>query len=122
MGRVDGVLKRNEGMRRAMVVTVDGRATTEPLGEPGVARQLAAGTSSSNTALTSTCQRISMYARTADIRYSVGVGAQTANATTGHFIGAGERLDLAVPLGASIAVIRNSAATADGVLEVTELA
>jgi hypothetical protein len=90
----------------------------EPLGIPGVARQLTATSTSANTALTTTVSRISMRAVGADIRYRVGAGAQTATATS-HFIGNGERLDIAVPQNANIAVLRN--ATTDGTLEVTEL-
>jgi hypothetical protein len=93
----------------------------EPLGIPGVARQLSATTSSQNTALTTGISRISIRARFADIRYVVGVGSQTANASTSHFIANGERLDIAVPQGANIAVIRDTAATVDGSLAVTEL-
>jgi hypothetical protein len=84
----------------------------------GVARQLAAGAASANTALTTTCRRVSIHARTADIRYVIGTGAQTASATS-HFIAAGERLDLGVPASAQIAVIR--AGSTDGVLELSEL-
>ena len=90
----------------------------EPLGQPSVARQLSAASASANTALTATISRISIRAVGADIRYSIGASAQTASATS-HFIANGERLDLAVPLNANIAVIRN--ATTDGTLEVTEL-
>lgn len=90
----------------------------EPLGQAGVARQLVASSGSTNAQLTSTCQRITMRAVTADIRYAIGNVAQTATAS-GHFIASGERLDLAVPLNANIAVIRN--ASTDGVLELTEL-
>ena len=90
------------------------------LRKPGVARQLAAGSSSANTALTSTCERISILAVTADIRYLIGTSAQTANAGTSHFIKTGERIELDVPLGANIGVIRD--ASTDGVLEVTEFA
>jgi hypothetical protein len=84
----------------------------------GVARQLAAGAASANTALTTTCRRVSIHARTADIRYVIGIGAQTASATS-HFIAAGERLDLDVLASAQIAVIR--AGSTDGVLELSEL-
>ena len=93
----------------------------EPLGIPGVARQLTATSSSQNTALTANVSRISIRARGCDIRYAVGVGTQTANASTSHFIANGERLDIAVPQGANIAVIREAAATVDGSLAVTEL-
>jgi hypothetical protein len=95
---------------------------TEPLGTPSVARQLTAAATSANTALTATCRRISIKARTSDIRYAIGATAQTAVATTSHFIEAGERLDLAVPASANIAVIRDTSATSDGILCVTELA
>lgn len=91
----------------------------EPLGSPGVARQLAAGSSSANTALTTTCRRISVRAVSADIRIEIGSAAQTASATTSHFIAQDERLDFAVPLTPNIAIIR--AASTDGVLEVSEL-
>jgi hypothetical protein len=91
---------------------------TEPLGIPGVARQLAAGASSANTALTSTCRRISMRAVGADIRYAIGSSSQTASATS-HLIGIGERLDVAVPATPNIAVIRGG--TTNGTLELTEL-
>ena len=90
----------------------------EPLGQPGVARQLAVGSASVNTALTSNIGRISIRAVGADIRYSVGVTTQTAAATS-HFIANGERLDIAIPQNCNIAVIRNG--TTDGTLEVTEL-
>jgi hypothetical protein len=93
-------------------------SAVEPLGIPAVARQLAAGSSSANTALTSTCRRISVRAVGADIRYAIGSSSQTASATS-HFIANGERLDLAVPATPNIAVIRN--ASTDGTLEVTEL-
>lgn len=91
----------------------------EILGKPVVARQLAAGASSANTTLSSGVLRISMRAVGADIRFSIGATAQTANATTSHFIADGERLDFAVASASNIAVIRD--ATTDGVLEVTEL-
>lgn len=94
---------------------------TENLGTPGVARQVTVTVASANTALTATVTRISIKARTCDMRFMVGAVAQAAAATTGHFIEAGERLDIAVPLNANIAVIRDSAATADGTLCITEL-
>ena len=90
----------------------------EPLGEPGVARQLTAGASSVNTALTNRVYRVSIRATGADIRFAIGSGAQTAT-TSSHFIANGERLDFAVPPGSNIAVIR--AGSTSGTLEVTEL-
>ena len=90
----------------------------EPLGQAGLARQLTAGSTTSNTALTAGVFRISMRAVGADIRFSIGNGAQTAT-TSSHFIANGERLDFAVPGAANIAVLQNG--TTDGTLEVTEL-
>lgn len=107
-GSIDGKLPALSG----------GKVPTEPLGIPAVARQLSAGASSANTALTSTCRRISIKAIGADIRYAIGSTSQTASATT-HFIGNGERLDLAVPATPNIAVIRNGSTS--GTLELTEL-
>jgi len=95
-----------------------GSIGVEPLGLPTVARQLSAGSSSANTALTSTCRRISIKAIGADIRYAIGSSSQTTSATS-HFIGNGERLDLAVPSTPNIAVIRNGSTS--GTLELTEL-
>jgi len=90
----------------------------EPLGQAGAARQLAAGASSVNTALSAGVFRVSMRATGADIRFAIGSGAQTAT-TSSHFIANGERLDFAVPPGANIAVIR--AGSTSGTLELTEL-
>tara|TARA_R100000008_G_scaffold53603_1_gene32572 strand:+ start:271 stop:594 length:324 start_codon:yes stop_codon:yes gene_type:complete len=90
------------------------------LRKPGVARQLAAGSSSANTALTTTCERISIHCVSQACRYAIGTGAQTANASTSHFIAAAERLDLDVPLSANIAVIRDG--NSDGTIELTEFA
>lgn len=91
----------------------------EPLGQAGLARQLTVNDTSANTALTAGIFRISMRAVGADIRYQIGNGTQTATSSS-HFIANGERLDLAVPPSANIAVLRN--ATTNGTLEVTELA
>lgn len=104
-----------------LTVTPAGTLETEPLGRPTVARQLAASTTSNSVVLTASCTRISIRARGADLRYVVGVGAQTANASTSHFIGQDERLDIALLAGSTIAVIRDTAAAADGSLAITEL-
>lgn len=90
-----------------------------PLRRVGAPRQLAAGASSVNTALTPSCQAITMRAVGADIRYMIGDVPQTASASTSHLIANGERMDVAVPGGANIAVIR--AAGTSGTLEMTEL-
>ena len=90
----------------------------EPLGAPGTARQLAAGASSTNTALSQNVFRVSIRATGADIRFAIGSSAQTAT-TSSHFIANGERLDFAVPTSANIAVIR--AGSTSGTLELTEL-
>jgi hypothetical protein len=90
----------------------------EPLGIPGEPRTLSAGSTSANTALTSTCRRVSILALTADICFLVGSSSQTAT-TSSHYIMAGERMDIALPATPNIAVIR--AGAADGTLRVTEL-
>jgi hypothetical protein len=86
---------------------------------PGTARQLAAGASSANTALTAGIRAISILARGGDIRFAIGNTSQTASSST-HYIASGERLDfdvsgLSTP---NIGVIRVSA---DCTLEVSEL-
>lgn len=103
---------------------LNNRLQVEPLGASGgIARQLAAGVSSTNVALTTTTRRISLYARGADIRYSIGSSAQTATTSTGvatsHFLAAGERIELVVPATPNVAAIR--AGSTDGTLEITEL-
>lgn len=98
--------------------SIAGLFPVDTLAAVGLARQLAAGSASTNTALTTTCRRISIHARGADIRYAIGTGAQTASATS-HFIAAGERLDIDVAASSQIAVIR--AGSTDGTLELSEL-
>lgn len=95
-----------------------GLLPVDVLGTLGVSRQLAAGATSANTALTTTCRRVSIHANGAAIRFAIGTGSQTASATS-HYIASGERLDLDVPANAQIGVIR--AGATDAVLEVSEL-
>lgn len=117
------ILKSYNDVTRRNVDMSDGtwaeKIASEPLGIPDGARQLAAGAASANTALTTTCRRISIFARGADIRYLIGSTARTANASTSNFIANGERLDLRLPATPNIAVIR--AGAVDGTLELTEL-
>jgi len=84
----------------------------------GLARQIAATSSSQNQALGGSAKAISIRAVGADIRFQVGTGPQTASATS-HFIAQNERLTVGVPASANIAVIRN--ASTDGTLELSEL-
>lgn len=91
---------------------------TEPLGLPGTARQLVVTVTAQPLVLTNTVKRVSLKARNCDMRYTV---AGTANATTSHYIEAGERLDLRVAAGTTISVIRDTLATSNGILEITEL-
>lgn len=125
-------LGRTDGASAQAVVLVNpvtglsvgegGTLPTEPLGTPTVARQLTAGSASANTALTATCRRVSIRARNADVRFAIGAGAQTAVATTSHYLAQDERLDFAVPAGAQIAVIRDSLSSVNAVVCLTELA
>ncbi len=105
-------------LARIPAPAIAGLVPVDTLAAVGVARQFAAGAASANNALTTTCRRVSIHARLAEIRYAIGTGAQTASATS-HYIAMGERLDLDVPASAQIAVIR--AGTTDAVLEVSEL-
>lgn len=104
-------------------VSPSSRLPIEPLGRPVLARQLTATSSGQNVELTATCLRISIRCRTGDCRFTVGTSTQAGvvSATTSHFILAGERLDFSIPTGAHLGYRRDSAAAADGVLEVTEL-
>lgn len=100
-----------------------GRGNVETLGQPATARQIAVTTTSANTQLTAGIGRISIMAVGAAMRYKIASSAPTASATTDHYIASGERLDIKVPItGYYIAAIRDSAATANGQLEITELA
>lgn len=111
----------NRSPRKTQGVSAVNPLPTNPLGLPTVARQLTVGGSNAEVTLTPTCSRISVLAVGGAMRYVVGVGAQTADASTSHYIAAGERLDIAVPEGGTIAAIQASGDTAGTVLEITEL-
>ena len=102
------------------------RLRVEPLGYAGLAWQLNAKTVSDDTTkktLTPTVTRVTLYARGAPIRFTLGPGvaANPVNAATDKFIGEGERQDFCCVEGSQISVIRAAHATVDGVLEITEL-
>jgi len=87
--------------------------------EVGTARTITLGASSVNLALTSTCRFISILCTGGThCHYQIGVGAQTASATT-HYLRTSERIILAVPIGANIAAIQGSGASTT--LFITEL-
>jgi hypothetical protein len=121
LGRPDGATAQAVVLVNPSSGDVFATLAVEPLGTPVVARKVTVTTANANTVLTTTCRRISIKATACDMRFAIGDVAQTASATTSHFIEKAERLDFAVPLNANIAVIRDSAATADGVLHITEL-
>lgn len=95
-----------------------GSLNTTNIKQPLVSRQLAAGAASAATQLTTTCRRISIYARGGDVRYLLSSATGTA-LTTSHFIAQGERLDIAVPATPWLMVLRGG--VADCTLEVSEL-
>jgi len=109
-------------MAASIPVVIANNQSRTPVGvllAAGTARQLAAGASSANTALTAGIRAISIFARGGDIRFAIGNTSQTASGTS-HYIASGERLDfdvsgLSTP---NIGVIRVSA---DCTLEVSEL-
>jgi hypothetical protein len=87
--------------------------------EVGTARTITLGPSSVNLALTSTCRFISILCTGGThCHYQIGVGAQTASATT-HYLRTSERITLAVPIGANIAAIQGSGSSTT--LFITEL-
>ena len=87
--------------------------------EAGVARTLAIGVTSSNITLTSTCRFVSLICTGGThCHYQIGVGAQTATSSS-HYLKTGERITLAVPFDANIAVIQGTGASTT--LFITEL-
>lgn len=103
-------------------VTSAGTFISEPSStvfSAGTARSIALSATSTNLALTTTCRFISILpAGGTHCHYQIGIGAQTASATT-HYIRTGERLTLAVPPNANIAAIQGTGAATT--LYITEL-
>lgn len=98
-----------------------GYLPVEATGRPTVARSVVSSSVSTNTALTASVKRIAIYARTVDIRFKIGTGAQTANANTDHYLPKATRVVFAVPLNANIAIVRDSLETVNGLVEISEL-
>lgn len=98
-----------------------GYLPVEATGRPTVARSVVSSSASTNTVLTASVKRIAIYARTVDIRFKIGTGAQTANANTDHYLPKATRVVFAVPSNANIAIIRESMETVNGLVEITEL-
>ena len=87
--------------------------------EAGTARTITLGASSVNLALTSTCRFVSLICTGGThCHYQIGVGAQTASSSS-HYLKTGERIVLAVPVGANIAAIQGTGASTT--LFITEL-
>lgn len=108
-------------------ITTDGSTTagtflssdTTTAFEVGTARTISLGASSVNLALTSTCRFVSLICTGGThCHYQIGVGAQTASSST-HYLKTGERINLAVPIGANIAAIQGGGASTT--LYITEL-
>jgi hypothetical protein len=97
-----------------------GKLPVETTGTPTVARSAASTDTSTNIALTSTVRRIAICARTVDIRYKVGTGAQVANSSTSHYLPKNTRVLMSVPSSPNIAVIRDSLETTNGLVEISE--
>jgi hypothetical protein len=87
--------------------------------EVGTARTITLGATSVNLALTSTCRFVSILCTGGNhCHYQIGVGAQTASSST-HYLKTGERINLAVPIGANIAAIQGTGSS--DTLFITEL-
>ena len=93
----------------------------DSLGIPVAARQLAVSGTSASVTLSKGVSRASIVARGGPVRFVVGMGAQTANATTSHYLGAEERIDIKFQSGSTIAAIRANGDTTAQALEITEL-
>lgn len=89
----------------------------EVLGTLSVARSITVTTISASQVLTAGTTRVSLIARTCDMRVIIGATATTSS----HFLMAGERIAVTCPAGSTIAAIRDAAASSNGILEITEL-
>jgi hypothetical protein len=86
----------------------------------GASRSITLGATSVNQALTTTCRFVSIKCAGGNhCHYIIGVGAQTATASS-HYLRTGERIVLAVPPNANIAAIQGTGASTT--LYITELA
>jgi hypothetical protein len=109
----------------AVVLTpqVSLRQPVESFSYPSLARRVTATTTSQNVALTSGIRAITIHVRDAACRVAIGSGPQTANATSSVFLPQGSTTTFQTPLNgaANLAVIRDTAAAVNSVLEITEL-
>jgi hypothetical protein len=87
----------------------------------GASRSITLAATSTNQALTTTCRFVSIKCAGGNhCHYTIGVGAQTATASS-HYLRTGERLVLAVPPNANIAAIQGTgAATTLYISELTD--
>jgi hypothetical protein len=86
----------------------------------GASRSITLAATSVNLALTTTCRFVSITCAGGNhCHYIIGVGAQTATASS-HYLRTGERIVLAVPPNANIAAIQGTGAATT--LYITELA
>jgi hypothetical protein len=86
----------------------------------GASRSITLAATSVNQALTTTCRFVSIKCAGGNhCHYIIGVGAQTATASS-HYLRTGERIVLAVPPNANIAAIQGTGASTT--LYITELA
>lgn len=108
----------------AVVITpgIYGRQASEPHSTIATHRRSTTTISSQNIPLSNGLRGISILCLTSNARFVIGSGAQTANAATSPIIAKGERLILLVPIESpNIAVIRDTAETVDGTIEISEL-
>ena len=86
----------------------------------GASRSITLAATSANQALTTTCRFVSITGAGGNhCHYMIGVGAQTATASS-HYLRTGERIVLAVPPNANIAAIQGTGGATT--LYITELA
>lgn len=108
--------------RQSSATAIEKRTLVEPLGLLGNAYDLAATTTLASQQLGSSTQRVTIVSDGCAVRVKIQADtAPTVTGTTGTKILSGERLDVAVPIGAYVSVIRDSAATVNGAVNITEI-
>lgn len=109
----------------AVVLTpqISSRQAIESASFPTVARRSTTTVTSQNTVLTDGIRAVTLHALTSPCRIALGKGVQTASASTSIYLAAGQVVTYTTPLDGppNIAVIRDTAAAVDGILEITEL-
>ena len=104
-------------LRNVVGVAAEQPLPTTPLRRLGVARNLTVGAASVEVALTSTCTAVSLVMLGCDARVKISTAGTDAVATDNRLMD-GERIDVSVEPGSTVAAIAESGA---GTLAISEL-